>query len=129
MWKFCKPVVTNFQKHMFNVLKRTVRLVTASKMTCEYDIYSINRGILFRYISECVTVYENANTMVRLFNSFGPYRLGTIRVRISLFLFFYTKNLEYEDIRLQIIIIILPEKNRNRFSNLCTFKHYILLIL
>ncbi|CCD61920.1 uncharacterized protein CELE_B0416.2 [Caenorhabditis elegans] len=34
------------------------------------------------YISECVTVYENANTMVRLFNSFGPYRLGTIRIPI-----------------------------------------------
>uniref|UniRef100_A0A1I7TZR4 NGF domain-containing protein n=2 Tax=Caenorhabditis tropicalis TaxID=1561998 RepID=A0A1I7TZR4_9PELO len=34
------------------------------------------------YISECVTVYENADAMVRLINSFGPFRMGTIRVPI-----------------------------------------------
>uniref|UniRef100_A0A8R1EPQ6 NGF domain-containing protein n=2 Tax=Caenorhabditis japonica TaxID=281687 RepID=A0A8R1EPQ6_CAEJA len=35
------------------------------------------------YTSECVTVYENVNTMVRLFGSSARFELGTIRVPIQ----------------------------------------------
>ncbi|CAL2049050.1 unnamed protein product [Caenorhabditis brenneri] len=35
-----------------------------------------------KYISECVTVFENVNAMVRLLNTTGPFKTAMIRVPI-----------------------------------------------
>ncbi|EFO97317.1 hypothetical protein CRE_16634 [Caenorhabditis remanei] len=65
------------------ILQRSDFKFTKTYVECSRDDRPTCHGVKENmYISECVTVFEKARTMVRLVDSFGPFAMGTIKTPI-----------------------------------------------